>query len=63
VGERLSLETVDSTITFPSLVRDSLLLAISGAEFRPADLPALDPDEQLVLARRLLREGVLVPGD
>ena len=29
--------------------------------FRPADLPGLDPDEQLVVARRLLREGVVIP--
>jgi hypothetical protein len=28
----------------------------------PADLPGLDEDSALVLARRLLREGVVLPG-
>jgi hypothetical protein len=63
VGERLTLETMDSTITFPLSVREALLMAISGVGFRPVDLPLLDPEEQLVLTRRLLREGILVPGE
>jgi hypothetical protein len=29
--------------------------------FTPAELPGLEPEEQLTLTRRLLREGVLVP--
>ena len=37
-------------------------LVLAGAPFTPAELPGLDADEQLVVARRLLREGVLVAG-
>lgn len=62
VGERLNLEVLDSTINFPVLVREALLMVITGAEFRPSDLPNLDDDDQLVLSRRLLREGIVVPG-
>ena len=62
-GDRLTLDVIDSTISWPAQVHDALLIAMSGAVFRPADLPGLDPDEQLVVARRLLREGVVIPAD
>jgi hypothetical protein len=39
-----------------------LKVVLTGERFTPTELPGLDADEQLVLARRLLREGVLVPG-
>ena len=48
---------------WPAQVHGALLIAMSGAVFRPTDLPDLDPDEQLVVARRLLREGVVIPAD
>ena len=57
----LSLDLIDSTISWPAGVHDALVTALSGAMFRPGDLAGLDPDEQLVVARRLLREGVVVP--
>jgi lysine-specific demethylase/histidyl-hydroxylase NO66 len=34
---------------------------LAGAPFVPAELPGLDADAQLELARRLLRAGVIVP--
>jgi len=34
---------------------------LTGELLTPATLPGLDADEQLALARRLLREGVLGP--
>jgi hypothetical protein len=34
---------------------------MAGAVFTPADLDGLDAADQLTLARRLLREGVIVP--
>ena len=61
-GERVNVEVLDSTINFPVLVHEALLMAMTGAEFRPCDLPNLDDDDQLVLTRRLLREGIVVPG-
>jgi hypothetical protein len=43
-------------------VAEAALKAIlSGDAFAPAELPGLDASERLVVARRLLREGVLVP--
>jgi hypothetical protein len=60
-GDRLSLGVIDTTIGWPAAVQEALQLAISAEPFRPGDLPNLDPTEQLVLARRLLREGVVVP--
>ena len=70
-GLRARVTTVDGQprISLPDKVislppgADSALKTIltSLATFTPAELPGLDPDEQLVLAGRLLREGVLVP--
>ena len=60
-GDQLSLDLIDSAISWPAGVYDALVTALSGAMFRPGDLAGLDPDEQLVVARRLLREGVVVP--
>ena len=34
---------------------------LGGEDFVPSELPGLEADEQLVLARRLLREGLIVP--
>jgi hypothetical protein len=54
---------MDSHISWPVQVRQALHHLLRGEVFRPADLPGLDPDEQLVIARRLLREGVVTPAD
>ena len=40
---------------------DALEAILDGRVFTPGDLPGLDPEDQLTLTRRLLREGVLVP--
>ena len=50
-------------MSWPLDVERALRRALSGATFRPSDLEDLDPDEQLVVARRLLREGIVVPAD
>ena len=52
---------IDRTVELPPDVSDALELALAGGRFTPADLPGLEPEEQLTLAGRLLREGVLVP--
>jgi hypothetical protein len=44
----------------PAATADAIKLVLAGAPFTPAELPGLDADAQLTLARRLLREGVLV---
>lgn len=55
------LDLIDTTVTWPDQVRAGLLVVLSGKEFTPRQLPNLDGDEQLVIARRLLREGIVVP--
>ncbi|MCW2495793.1 cupin domain-containing protein [Jatrophihabitans sp.] len=54
------LELLDRSITLPSAAADAVKTALSGADFTPAELPGLDDDGRLVVARRLLREAVLV---
>ena len=58
-GVRLVL--LDRTITLPTSAADAIKVVLAGHPFAPAELPGLDPDGQLTLTRRLLREGVLVP--
>jgi hypothetical protein len=62
-ADRLALDVIDSTISWPAQAHGALLVAVSGVPFRPIDLPGLDADEQLVVARRLMREGVVIPTD
>jgi len=62
-ADQATLSVIDSTINWPLQVHDALSVALSGKPFRPADLPDLDPAERLVVARRLLREGVVIPAD
>ncbi len=52
--------TIDRTLTLPLAAAPALKTALSGEVFTPAELPGLDADEQLTVARRLLREGLLV---
>ena len=60
-GARLKIVLLDRTIDLPASTADAVKTAVTGREFTPADLPGLDPEDQLMLTRRLLREGVLVP--
>jgi ribosomal protein L16 Arg81 hydroxylase len=55
------LTTVDRTLTLPADTAAAVATAMAGAVFTPADLDGLDAADQLTLARRLLREGVIVP--
>ncbi len=55
------LDLIDSTVTWPGQAHPALLVALSGKAFAPQDLPNLDAAEQLVVGRRLLREGIVVP--
>lgn len=57
-GERLELLLGDRVLTVPAWIRPALDAIRSGGDFTPADLP-LDEQSNLVLARRLVREGLL----
>jgi ribosomal protein L16 Arg81 hydroxylase len=59
-GADAQLVLLDKTITLPTSAADALKAVLAGEPVTARELPGLDPDEQLVLARRLLREGVLV---
>jgi hypothetical protein len=59
-AEPLKLVLLDRTIDLPAGTSDAVGVVVGGGVFTPADLPGLDPEEQLTLSRRLLREGVLV---
>lgn len=49
-------------VRMPDFVAPALAPILAGEVVRPRDLPGdLDPEEGLILCRRLLREGVIVP--
>jgi hypothetical protein len=56
-----SIVLLDRTVTVPDHAIDALKTVFAAEPFAAAELPGLDDDAQLVLARRLLREGVIVP--
>jgi ribosomal protein L16 Arg81 hydroxylase len=60
-GGTVVLTMLDRTITLPGDTAAAVQTVLAGAVFTPGDLAALDGDDQLTLARRLLREGVIVP--
>ncbi|MEV6847799.1 cupin domain-containing protein [Actinoplanes sp. NPDC051411] len=53
---------VGRTLRFPAYCGPSVRIALSGGSQRVGDLPLDDDGDRLVLARRLLREGLVVPG-
>ncbi len=61
-GSGVVLTMLDRTLTLPSDTAAAVDTALAGAVFTPADLGGLGEADQLTLARRLLREGVIVPG-
>ena len=56
---RLRVLLGDREIRMPPRLLPAMTLVAERAELRPADLPGLDPEGRLVLARRLVREGLL----
>jgi lysine-specific demethylase/histidyl-hydroxylase NO66 len=58
---QVHLAIIDRTVHLPRAAEDAVKMVLSGIVFTPDELPGLDPVEQLTVARRLLREGVLVP--
>lgn len=49
------------TVTLPTSTEPAVRRLLAGPS-TPGDLPGLDPESALVLARRMLREGVVLPG-
>ncbi|HEY8302880.1 MAG TPA: cupin domain-containing protein [Jatrophihabitans sp.] len=60
--EHVTITTIDRTLTLPAAAGAAVETALSGKPFTASELPGLDADDQLVVARRLLREGVIVTG-
>ncbi len=53
-----------TVMSLPLFVRDAVMFALGGTPFEVRDLPGeLDDDGKLVLARRLLKEGLLTRQD
>ncbi len=61
-ADRVVLELPDRTMTLPAATVGALRTLLEGQALTVGALPGLDPADQLVLVRRLRREGVLVPG-
>ncbi|MPZ65570.1 MAG: cupin [Pseudonocardiaceae bacterium] len=59
-GQQVELELADRTVTLPGGTAAALEVLLAGRAVAIGELPGLDEADQLVLVRRLLREGVLV---
>jgi lysine-specific demethylase/histidyl-hydroxylase NO66 len=60
-GDRVVLELADREIALPASTATALRAVLGGAPCSVGSLPGMDGADQIVLVRRLLREGVLVP--
>jgi hypothetical protein len=58
---RVVLALADRGIDVPAFCADAVRAALAGPSVRVGELPGLDPDDAVVLTRRLLREAVVVP--
>ncbi|WP_433825364.1 cupin domain-containing protein [Actinoplanes sp. CA-015351] len=59
--ERVTLRAPGRELTFPSFCAPALRVALDGHAHPVAALPLPDQEDRLVLARRLLKEALLVP--
>ena len=59
IGAELSVLLGDRELRMPMSVEPAISLIASGASVAVADLPGLDEAGRLVLARRLIREGLI----
>lgn len=58
-GNDVQLLCFRKAIKFPRNAEPALLFALSKRKFRVGELPGLDAESQVVLAKRLIREGLL----
>jgi hypothetical protein len=64
VDGRVELVAGRRTHSFPAAVRAALAELLAAGELKVADLPDLEPDDRLTLARRLVTDAVAtVPGE
>ncbi|SFH40278.1 cupin domain-containing protein [Amycolatopsis regifaucium] len=56
----VALELPDRRLSLPGSTSTALAALLDGSTWRVGELPGLDRTDQLVLVRRLLREGVLM---
>jgi len=61
-GDQVVLELAGRRVRFPVTVSDALHLLLGGPDVAVGQLPGMPDEDQVVLVRRLLGEGVLVPG-
>jgi lysine-specific demethylase/histidyl-hydroxylase NO66 len=59
--EHVVLRLIGRTLRFPASCAPALRMTLGGAPQRVGDLPLDDDADRLVLARRLLREALVVP--
>jgi lysine-specific demethylase/histidyl-hydroxylase NO66 len=57
------LVLLDRTVRLPAAAADAAKALLAGGPLTPAELPGLAVDQQIKVARQLLREGVLVPAE
>ena len=62
-ADQASIEFADRRLSLPAFTRPALEAVAGGEDIVVGALPGLDSASQTVLARRLLREGLLVPVD
>ena len=60
-GESVRIRTPAKTISLPSEAEAAVRRLHDGGDVTLGELPGLDPASAIVVARRLLREGILVP--
>jgi mannose-6-phosphate isomerase-like protein (cupin superfamily) len=58
-ADRVVVQLEDRRLTMPGAMRDAVTLLLDRPTTKVQDLPGLEPDDRLVLVRRLVREGVL----
>jgi bifunctional lysine-specific demethylase and histidyl-hydroxylase NO66 len=61
-GDHIAVIFLDRRVQLPASAADAIKTITSAVPFTAAELPGLSADDQLAVARRLLREGVIVPG-
>ncbi|MFF1878782.1 cupin domain-containing protein [Leifsonia sp. NPDC058230] len=61
--QTISLAVPGKTVTLPIAAGPAVERILSGRPVSVSDLPDLDPDSSVVVARRLLREGLVVVAD
>lgn len=59
-GDDLLLRLHDRTLRLPATTAKAVRALLDGERLRVGDLPGMDADDALVLARRLVREAVVV---